>query len=99
MPTASKVCENAGVRRSSRSKTLRDELLDELLREYGGSAGVTGPDGLLEELTRAVVDRAMGAELSPDLISRVTDAVNDEMTAWQADHSSVSTSWPTSTPW
>jgi putative transposase len=67
MPTASEVCENPGVGRSTRSKTRRDELLDELLREYGGSAGVTGPDGLLKELTRAVVNRAMGAELSHHL--------------------------------
>jgi putative transposase len=53
--------------RSVRSKTRRDELLDELLREYGGSSGVTGPDGLLRELTRAVVNRAMGAELTHHL--------------------------------
>jgi putative transposase len=45
----------------------RDELLDELLKEYGGSAGVTGPDGLLKDMTRAVIQRAMGAELSHHL--------------------------------
>jgi putative transposase len=50
-----------------RGKSRRDELLDELLKEYGGSEGVTGPDGLLRELTRAVVNRAMGAELSHHL--------------------------------
>jgi len=35
-----------------RKKSRQDELLDELIAEYGGSAGVTGPDGLLKELTR-----------------------------------------------
>ena len=67
MPTAREECENAGVGKTTRGKTRRDELLDELLREYGGPAGVTGPDGLLKELTRAVVNRAIGAELSHHL--------------------------------
>jgi putative transposase len=45
----------------------RNELIDELLRQYGGSAGVTGPEGLLKDLTRAVVNRAMEAELTHHL--------------------------------
>lgn len=67
MPTRNEVCQNPTVSKSRGKKSRRDELLDELLKEYGGSSGVTGPDGLLKELTRAVVNRAMGAELSHHL--------------------------------
>ena len=67
MPTEDEVCQNPIVSKSGRKRSRRDELLDELLKEYGGSPGVTGPDGLLKELTRAVVNRAMGAELSHHL--------------------------------
>jgi len=51
----------------TRSSRRRDELLDELLKEYGGPSGVTGPNGLLKDMTRAVVQRAMGAELGHHL--------------------------------
>ena len=47
-----------------RGKSRRDQLLDELLKEYGGSAGVSGPEELLKDLTRVVVIRAMDAELT-----------------------------------
>lgn len=53
--------------KSRRKKSRRDELLDELLKEYGGPSGVTGPDGLLKDMTRAVINRAMGAELTHHL--------------------------------
>lgn len=53
--------------KSRRKKSRRDELLDELLKEYGGSAGVTGPDGLLKDMTRAVINRAMNAEMTHHL--------------------------------
>ena len=50
-----------------RGKSRRDQLLDELLKEYGGSAGVSGPEELLKDLTRVVVNRAMDAELTHHL--------------------------------
>jgi putative transposase len=55
------------VARSRGKKSRSDELLDELIAEYGGSAGVTGPNGLLKDLTRRLVNRAMGAELTHHL--------------------------------
>ena len=42
-----------------KKRTRTDELLDELLKEYGGSSGVTGEDGLLAELTARLVNRAL----------------------------------------
>jgi putative transposase len=67
MPRKSEENAKSEEPRTPRTKSRRDELLDELLREYGGSAGVTGPDGLLKELTRSVVNRAMEAELTHHL--------------------------------
>jgi putative transposase len=55
------------VARSRGKKSRSDELLDELIAEYGGSAGVKGPNGLLKDLTRRLVNRAMGAELTHHL--------------------------------
>jgi len=46
---------------------IRPELIDELLKDYKGPEDLTGPDGLLKELTRALVSRAMGAELTHHL--------------------------------
>ena len=64
MQTSEEVCEETPMAKSQKTKNRRNELLDELLKEYGGSAGVTGPDGLLKDLTRAVVNRAMSSRRS-----------------------------------
>ena len=61
------VSQDSIVSKGRRKKSRSDELLDELIAEYGGSAGVTGPDGLLKDLTRRLVNRAMGAELTQHL--------------------------------
>ena len=46
---------------------FRGELLDELMAGYKGPSDLTGPDGLLKQLTKALVERAMGAELTHHL--------------------------------
>ena len=46
---------------------LSDELIDSLLAEAGGPGKVTGADGLLAQLTKRLVERAMSAELDEDL--------------------------------
>jgi len=65
--TENEVSQDGIVSKSRRKKSRSDELLDELIAEYGGSAGVTGPDGLLKDLTRRLVNRAMGAEMTQHL--------------------------------
>lgn len=42
-------------------------LLDELLKDYKGPDDITGPDGLLKQLTKALVERAMDAEMTTHL--------------------------------
>lgn len=43
------------------------EILDELLKDHKGPDDITGPDGLLKQLTKAVIERAMPAEKTEQL--------------------------------
>jgi transposase-like protein len=43
---------------------ITKEILDELLKDYKGPDDITGPDGLLKQLTKAVIERAMQAEMT-----------------------------------
>lgn len=44
-----------------------DKSLDDLLKQHGGSAGVTGRNGLLAQLTERLVNRALRGELDHHL--------------------------------
>lgn len=46
---------------------ITKEVLDELLKDYKGPEDITGTDGLLKQLTKALVDRAMDAEMTMHL--------------------------------
>ena len=48
-------------------KEIPDELIDQLLAGYEGPEQITGRDGLLKQLTKRVVERAMSAELTDHL--------------------------------
>ena len=48
-------------------KEIPDELIDQLLAGREGPEAITGPDGLLKQLTKRVVERAMSAELTDHL--------------------------------
>src|ERR671915_603252 len=43
---------------------IRPELLDELLKDYQKPEDLLGQDGLLQQLTKALVERALGGELT-----------------------------------
>lgn len=43
---------------------IRRELLDELLKEYEKPDDLLGADGLLQQLTKAPVERALAGELT-----------------------------------
>ena len=47
--------------------TLRPELLDELLADYETPEDLLGDDGLFKQLKKALLERALGAELSDHL--------------------------------
>src|SRR5437867_1033999 len=46
---------------------IPDELIDQLLGEYQGPEQLTGPDGLINQLRRRLIERAAGAELEQHL--------------------------------
>lgn len=46
---------------------ITKEMLDELMKDYKGPEDLTGEGGLLKQLTKALVERAMGAELTEHL--------------------------------
>jgi len=47
--------------------TIRPELLDELLKDYAQPEDLTGENGLLKQLTKALVERALNAEMDVHL--------------------------------
>jgi putative transposase len=49
------------------AKEIPDELIDQLLAGREGPDAITGPDGLLKQLTKRVVERAASAELTGHL--------------------------------
>jgi putative transposase len=46
---------------------ISKEMLDELLKNYKGPEDITGPDGILKQLTKALIERAMQAEITDHL--------------------------------
>ena len=48
-------------------KEIRKELLDELLAEYEKPEDLLGREGLLDSLKKALMERALGAELTEHL--------------------------------
>ena len=46
---------------------IRPELIDELLKDYKKPENVIGDDGLLKQLTKAILERALESELTHQL--------------------------------
>ncbi len=47
--------------------TIRKEILDELIRDYKNPEDLLGENGVLKQLTKALLERAMAAELTHEL--------------------------------
>jgi putative transposase len=47
--------------------TITPELLDQLLANYKKPEDLTGAEGLFKQLKKALIERALGAELSDHL--------------------------------
>jgi hypothetical protein len=45
---------------------IRPELLDELLKDYQKPEDLLGQDGLLQQLTKALVERALDCYVAPE---------------------------------
>src|ERR1700674_2454290 len=48
-------------------QTIRDEVIEELLRGYSSPEDLLGEEGLFKELKKRLLERALGAELSEHL--------------------------------
>src|SRR5437667_10756160 len=48
-------------------REIPDELIEQLLGDYQGPEQLTGPDGLINQLRRRLIERAAGAELEQHL--------------------------------
>jgi putative transposase len=46
---------------------IRHELIDELLKDYKTPEEIFGPTGIIKQLTKAVIERALGSELTQHL--------------------------------
>ena len=46
---------------------ITNELIDQLLGEHQGPGGLIGPDGLIHQLRKGLIERAAGAELTSHL--------------------------------
>jgi putative transposase len=46
---------------------IRKELIDELLKEYKKPEDILGEEGLLKQLTKAILERALEGELTHHL--------------------------------
>jgi putative transposase len=46
------------------NSTITPELLDQLLANYEKPEDLTGDDGLFKQLKKALIERALGAELT-----------------------------------
>src|SRR3954452_14028600 len=49
------------------NQTITPELLDQLLANYEKPEDLTGADGLFKQLKKALIERALGAELTENL--------------------------------
>lgn len=57
---------------------ISKEVLDELLKDYKGPDDITGPEGLLKQLTKALIERAMEAEMTDHLGYEKNDQAEKE---------------------
>jgi len=47
--------------------TIRDEILEEILKDYKNTEDLIGKDGILKELTKRLVEKAMESKLTHHL--------------------------------
>ena len=57
---------------------ITQELLDQLLNEYEKPEDLLGDDGILQQLTKALVERALEGEMTHHLGYKKHDAVGDK---------------------
>jgi len=59
---------------------ISKDVLDALMKDYKGPDNLTGPNGLLKELTKALVERAMEAEMTEQIGFEKSDQAEKKTT-------------------
>lgn len=70
---------------------IKPEILDQLLAEYASPEDIIGENGLLKQLTKAVLERAMAAELTHQLGYQKSDKSAEKQTNNRRNGSSEKT--------
>lgn len=70
---------------------IKPEFLDQLLTEYSSPEDIIGENGLLKQLTKAVLERAMAAELTHQLGYQKSDKSAEKQTTNRRNGSSEKT--------
>jgi putative transposase len=72
---------------------IRPELLDELLKDYQQPDDLLGQDGLLQQLTKALVERALDGELTHHLGYEKHDSAGDNSGNSRRRHHAEDYAW------
>jgi hypothetical protein len=54
-------------RKDEQKPEIDPAIIDELMKDYQQTEDMTGPQGILEQLTKRVYERTLGAEMTHDL--------------------------------
>jgi putative transposase len=66
---------------------IRPELLDELLKEYNNPEDLMGENGILKQLTKALVERCLESEIQHQMATEVSEADSTESKNRRNGHS------------
>ncbi len=65
--------------------TFRPELIDELLKGYRNTEDLMGEDGIFKQLTKALIERCLSAELDTHLAEEKAELEADSLAEGNAD--------------
>lgn len=59
--------EQEGQGREGKKSVIAAAVIEELMKDYRRPEDLTGPGGILEQLTKRLYERVLGAEMTHDL--------------------------------
>ena len=62
---------------------LSTEVLDELLKDYNGPQDLIGENGILKQLTKALVERCMSGEIDAQMQSEQGSRADEGNPKWE----------------
>jgi transposase-like protein len=71
--------------------TFRPELIDELLKEYRNPEDLMGEGGIFKQLTKALIERCLSAELDTHLAEEKAESEIDFLAEGKAERPTLQT--------